>query len=78
MFYQANINNPEIQALLIQSSDLRSYMNAMEILGDLWDQEDLAFFLYLEGLLMEIEEEIYFLRGNSLDDTPQEGDIPYN
>lgn len=66
MFYQTNINNPEIQALMIQSSDLRSYMNKLEIQGDLWTDKDLSFFLYLEGLLIEVEEELHYLQVNEI------------
>ena len=56
--------NPEIQALLNQSKDLRDFMNVLEIQGDLWDKEDLDFYLYLEDLLMEMDEELHFLQIN--------------
>lgn len=67
MFNQITTStNPEIQTLLNQSRDLRNYMNKLEIQGDLWTQEDLTFFLYLEDLLIDIGEEIHYLRVNEI------------
>ena len=77
MFYQANINNPVYISLSNQAHDIRNYLTEMELMGDIWDEEDFTFYLYVESLLMEIEEEIYHLV-NYKEDIPQEGDIPYN
>lgn len=67
MFNQITTStNPEIQTLLNQSRDLKNYMNELEIQGDLWTQEDLTFFLYLEDLLIDIGEEIHYLRVNEI------------
>ena len=66
MFYQANINNPEFVSLSNQIHDMRRYMCEMEIMGDLWSDEDFVFYMYIESLLIELEEELHFMRVNEI------------
>ena len=66
MFYQANINNPEFINLSNQAHDIRNYMREMEIQGDLWDQKDLEYYMYIESLLEEIEVELHIMHVNEI------------
>ena len=66
MFYQANINNPEFVSLSNQAHDIRLYLNEMEIQGDLWDQKDLEYYMYIESLLEEIEVELHIMHVNEI------------
>ena len=58
--------SPEILSLMDQSRDIRFYLNEMEIMGDLWSQKDLEYYMYIESLLIEIEEELHYLQVNEI------------
>ena len=58
--------SPEILDLMNQSHDIRLYLNEMEIMGDLWSQKDLEYYMYIESLLIEIEEELHYLQVNEI------------
>ena len=53
MFNQTT-TNPEIINLTNQAIDIRDYMNNLEMLSDLWTEEDEELFLFLDYSLSDL------------------------